>query len=126
MDIIGTYEMSELVVGNVWNVWCRKYTLWGLIEAFELLQMPEILKAASRHMDHLMTEVGPGKIEIINTGNFVGLPSSSILTPLVKLYVLSQEQKYLDYAEYIVENWASKKGFPPDIIAQGFEWTTSS
>ncbi len=116
---IGTYEHSDLVEGNVWNVWCRKYTLWGLVEAYELLEMPEILEAAQRHMDHLMTEVGPNKVPITRTGNFVGLPSSSILSPLVLLYRITGEQRYLDYAIYIVENWASDPGNPPDIVNQG-------
>ncbi|MEM1137938.1 MAG: beta-L-arabinofuranosidase domain-containing protein [Bacteroidota bacterium] len=116
---IGTYRNSAFVTGNTWNVWCRKYTLWGLVEAYEILGEAKILEAAKRHMDHLMIEVGSGKIEMVNTGNFVGLPSSSILTPLVKLYLHTSEQKYLDYAVYIIDNWGLNVGNPPDIISKG-------
>ncbi|WP_339917805.1 beta-L-arabinofuranosidase domain-containing protein [Yeosuana marina] len=116
---IGSYKNSAYVEGDVWNVWNRKYTLWGLVEAYELLKDPNILKAAQGMMDQLMTEVGPDKVQIVDTGNFYGLPSSSILTPLVKLYVETGEVKYLDFAEYIVANWESEPGNPPAIVEKG-------
>ena len=120
---IGSYQHSAYVEGDVWNVWNRKYALWGLVESYELLKDPAILKAAQGMMDQLMTEVGPGKVSIVNTGNFYGLPSSSILTPLVKLYVDTQDKKYLDYAEYIVANWHSVEGNPPAIVQKGLTGT---
>ncbi len=120
---IGSYKNSAFVSGNVWNVWNRKYALWGLVEAYQTLQDPKVLTAAQRMMDHLMTEVGPGKVEMVDTGNFYGLPSSSILTPLVKLYLYSGEQKYLDYAEYIVQNWESVPDSPPAILRKGLTGT---
>ena len=120
---IGSYKNSAFVSGNVWNVWNRKYALWGLVEAYQTLQDPKVLAAAQRMMDHLMTEVGPGKVEVVDTGNFYGLPSSSILTPLVKLYLYSGEKKYLDYAEYIVQSWESVPGSPPAIVQKGLTKT---
>ena len=116
---IGSYKDAAFVEGDVWNVWNEKYTLWGLVESYELLKDPAILKAAEGMMDHLMTIVGPGKISIVNTGNFYGLPSSSILTPLVKLYLNTKEKKYLDYSNYIVNEWHSVDGNPPHIVEKG-------
>ena len=116
---IGTYHDSSFVEGNCWNVWCRKYTLWGLVDAYEMLADPKILSAACRFVDHLITEVGPGAVDMVKTGNFVGLPSSSILTPLIKLYRLSGEWRYMEYARYIVEQWSKFPGDPPDIVNQG-------
>lgn len=116
---LGTYHDSASVEGNVWNVWCQKYTLWGLLDAYELLGDKKILDAARRHIDHLMTEVGPGGIDIVKTGNFFGLPSSSILTPLLKLYRHTNDERYLDYARYIVAQWSKFPGSPPDIVNQG-------
>ena len=46
---------------------------------------------------------GEGKREItVVTRHWRGLNSSSILEPIVRLYNLTGEQKYFDYAEYIV------------------------
>jgi len=99
---IGTYSKTDMTKGG-WNIWGMKYTLWALLEAHDLLGDPEFLAAAQRQMDYLMTFVGPGKTEIADTGNFNGLPSSSILQPLVKLYRDTGEQRYLDFAKYIAD-----------------------
>lgn len=102
-----------------WNVWCRKYTLWGLLEAHALLGDEAILEAARRFMDHLASQVGPGGWDIIRTGQFAGLPSTSILTPVLFLYRRSGEQRYLDYARYIVEQWSANPQGPPDLLRKG-------
>lgn len=116
---IGSYKNSAFVEGDVWNVWNRKYALWGLIEAYEVLGDSIILESAKRMMNHLMTEVGPKKVSMVDTGNFYGLPSSSILTPLIKLYKNTNNQEYLNYAEYIVKNWNAIPDSPPSILQKG-------
>jgi hypothetical protein len=116
---IGTYYDPGFVVGSCWNVWCQKYTLWGLLDAYELLGDPEILTAASRFMDHLMTLVGPGKIDIVKTGKLHGQPSTSILTPVIKLYEHTKDKRYLQYARYIVGQWSKFPDSPPDFLNKG-------
>ena len=37
-----------------WNVWCRKYTLWGLIECAELTDNKTILNAAHSLLTNLI------------------------------------------------------------------------
>jgi hypothetical protein len=66
-----------------------------------------------------MSEVGPGKVDIIRTGNFYGMPSTSILYPIVKLYNATGEEKYLNYAKYIVNQWAQHPEGLPDILNKG-------
>ena len=120
---IGTYHQSgflKSVEGRQnWNVWCRKYTLWGLLDVYELLEDPALLEAAMHLVDHLMTEVGPEAVSIVETGRFHGMPSSSILTPLLKLYRLTGKERYLDYAQYIVKEWSSRENEPPDLVRKG-------
>jgi len=67
---IGTYTDSKKYGPHTWNIWCRKYTLWGLLEAWHLLDDDTILEAAARFMDHLMTEIGPERDDICQTGQF--------------------------------------------------------
>lgn len=117
---LGTYKHSDFFRGNTWNVWSRKYTLWGLMEARDLLgDEPPILPAAEKFMDHLRSEVGPGHMPISETGNFYGLPSTSILTPLLMLYRASGEPRDLDYARYIVQQWTQHPAGLPDVLRKG-------
>jgi len=117
---LGTYKHSDFFGKTTWNIWCRKYTLWGLLEAHELLgDEPASLPAAKRFTDHLMAEVGPGHAPIIETGHFYGLPSTSILTPVLRLYRATGEQRYLDYARYITDQWTRHPAGPPDVLRKG-------
>ena len=59
-----------------------------------------------RHADYIVGRIGDekeGKIEINTaTDHWGGLNSSSILEPFVRLYNLTGEKRYLDFADYIV------------------------
>jgi hypothetical protein len=121
---LGTYQNPDFIIppgeqGMNWNIWGRKYVLWGLIEAWRLLEDPRILEGAAGLVDHLLTQVGPGRTDLIRTGAMFGLPSTSILTPVVMLYEATEEPRYLDFAEYIVEQWARHPAGPPDILHKG-------
>lgn len=118
---LGTYSHSDFVGRGTWNVWSRKYTLWGLLAAAELLDDETAVKAAARFIDHLMTEVGPKGVSIVETGFFEGLPSSSILGPVVALHRATGRPEYLDYAHSIVDAWSSRPGLPPDALRKGLD-----
>ncbi|MDD2797143.1 MAG: glycoside hydrolase family 127 protein [Bacteroidales bacterium] len=118
---IGTYSHPDFVKGDNWNVWCHKYTLWGLVEAYSLLKDPVILKSAERFANHLIQAVGPNAEDIIQTGNFYGMPSCSILYPMVQLYNATGNRKYLDYSEYIVTQWSKHPAGLPEILNNGLK-----
>ena len=118
---IGTYRDSTFYGPGTWNIWSRKYTLWGLLECHQITGKQEILDAAIRFCDHLMSEVGPGNHDIIRTGQFNGLPSTSILTPVVMLYRETGEKRFLDFARHIVVQWSRHPDGPPDILRKGLE-----
>lgn len=116
---LGTYRHSTFAGPTTWNIWCRKYTLWGLLEAAELLGDERILSAGRRFMDHLASEFGPGTSNIIETGHFYGLPSTSILTPVVMLYRAGGHPRDLEYARYLVDQWSRHPEGPPDLLRRG-------
>ena len=95
-----------------WDMWSRKYVLLGMQYYLEICTdeafAARILKSMCAQVDYIMAHVGEkeeGKLPInTTTGNWRGLNSSSILEPVVRLYDLTGEQKYLDFAAYIVEN----------------------
>jgi len=99
-----------------WDIWGRKYTLLGLLACYDQSGDKKILNSAVRLVDHLMTEVGPGKTDIVKTGNYRGMPSSSILEPVVLLYRRTGEERFLDFAKYIVRQWETPNG--PQLISK--------
>jgi DUF1680 family protein len=110
---IGNYSDSAQL--HEWDIWGRKYTLLGLLAYYDLTGDKPALKASCRLADNLLTQVGPGKVKIVKTGNYRGMPSCSILEPMVYLYRRTGEKKYLDFAEYIVEQWETPDG--PKLIS---------
>ena len=99
-----------------WNIWCRKYTLWGLIEAHRLLGDEHILQAAEKLALHLIHSLHERDIRLGSTGTFEGIPSGSILKPMVLLYRVTQNETYLNFAREIAEDWKREDGQSPNLI----------
>ena len=122
-DLMAT-QTADGYIGNYapdaqlqqWDVWGRKYSTLGLIAWYDLSGDKKALTAACKVIDHLLTQVGPGKINIVETGNYVGMASSSILEPVIYLYNRTKELRYLDFANYIVGQWETDKG--PRLISK--------
>lgn len=111
---IGNYGPEHQL--EQWDVWGRKYTMLGLISWYDLSGDGKALEAACRVLDHLMTQVGPGLTDIVATGNYVGMPSTSVLEPVMYLYNRTRNPRYLDFAEYIVRQWEKEDG--PQLIGK--------
>lgn len=106
---ISTYTVEEEFSG--WDIWCRKYVLLGMEYFLEICKeealKERIIASMKGQADYILSKIGAeeGKRSITTSAIFWrGLSASSILEPMVRLYNLTQEQKYLDFAEYIVES----------------------
>ena len=96
---------------DAWDLWCRKYVLLGMQYYLEICEDKElsaqIVESMCRQVDYIMTKIGEkteGKNRITEaTRHWRGLNSSSILEPIVRLYNITKEQKYFDFATYIVD-----------------------
>ena len=124
---IGTYKNSENFMspppsGKIveemgwdcdwnWNIWCRKYTLWGLLECYDITGDEKILKACRRLADNLITELEKNNKRLGETGTFKGLPSCSILKPMLILYRITENEEYLSFCLDFVKDWEN-----PDIM----------
>ncbi len=122
-NLIAT-QTSEGYIGNYapgsqlkqWDIWGRKYVMLGLLRYHDITGNKKALKAARKEADYLLTQVGPGKVNIIETGNYHGMASSSVLEPVMMLYNKTKQEKYLDFAKYIVRQWETPEG--PQLIAK--------
>ena len=114
---IGDYDEKHQLKG--WDVWGRKYTLLGLIKWYWETGDKNALKSATRLLDYTMTQVGPGKKSILDCGEYVGMPPSSILEPTMFMYQITKQERYLDFAKYIAEELNKPDG--PQLITNANE-----
>lgn len=96
---------------RAWDIWCRKYVILGMEYYLEICRdaklRDEIIGFISRAADYIINHIGRGEGKIhINraTNHWLGLNSSSILEPMVRLYNLTGDHRYFDFCEYIVES----------------------
>ena len=105
---ISSYPLNKEL--NAWDLWCRKYVLLGMQYFLEICHDQDltmrIVHSMCRQVDYLMTklgDIGEKKIPITKaSGTWRGLNSSSILEPVVRLYNITGEKKYFDFATHIV------------------------
>lgn len=114
---IGNYADSCRLQG--WDVWGSKYTLLGLLAWYDITQDKKTLKAAKQLADNVLSKIGPEKANIVTLGLYRGMPASSILEPIMLLYNRTGEQRYLDFAEYIVAQWETPEG--PQLISKALK-----
>ena len=102
---VSTYSREGEMDG--WDLWGRKYVLLGMQYFLEICGDAElrarIVDSMIRQTDAIMRVIGEGKKPITAaTRHWRGLNSSSILEPVVRLYSITGEKRFLDFAEYIV------------------------
>jgi DUF1680 family protein len=119
---IGNY--SENARLTEWDIWGSKYTLLGLLSYYDLTGDTTALKSSCRLADNLLSLLGPGKTNIVKTGNYRGMPSSSVLEPIIYLYRRTEDQRYLEFAKYIVAEWETPDG--PNLIGKALSGTSVS
>ena len=116
--------------GENGDLWERKYVMLGLDEYYRWVeQNPAVLEALKKHADCLIAQIGHApKTEIVDLGwsaTNIGheachIESSTLLEPFMRLYNWTGEQRYLDFASYIVESGGTKHF---DLIQQACDNT---
>ncbi len=112
---LGTYLDKDR--WTEWDVWAHKYNLIGLITYMRYTGNLAPLPACRRMADLLCDTFGdtPGKRDIIKAGWHVGMAPTSVLEPMVLLYRLTGEPRYLRFCQYILRAWEQPDG--PKIIS---------
>jgi|CXWL01.1.fsa_nt_gi DUF1680 family protein len=103
----GIYENAD------WDVWSHKYCLIGLLTYHQYSGNARALQASRKAAD-LLIATFPAKRSILAAGTHEGMAATSVLEPIVLLYRLTGERRYLDFAHYIVKAWDEPKG--PAIV----------
>lgn len=113
-------EKTKPIIGSPckwnWNIWCRKYTLWGLLEVYRATGDTTVLDGARRMADHLIAQLSRLGLKLRQTGTFKGAASCSILKPMLKLHQYTKNRKYLDFATDIVQEWRREDNAIPNLV----------
>ncbi|MBR5473274.1 MAG: glycoside hydrolase family 127 protein [Clostridia bacterium] len=99
-----------------WNIWGIKYTLWALIEAAMYMDDQKILTGAVKLADWVVGKFAADGTRVKDSGVMDGMPSSSILKPMLVLYRITGDQKYLDFGKNIVKEWTREDNERPNLI----------
>ena len=115
--------------GQGWDIWGRKYVMLALAKYWlEIERDDAVVHALIAHTDCLMRQVGPDGSDILACGMHDGMAASSILEPVLLVYRITGEPRYLDYAQWIVSRGGSQqhdifqaaaRGVPPRYIGNG-------
>lgn len=103
---ISTYSIDKEF--NGWDIWSRKYVLVGLQHYYQICKdenkKAKVLSAMIKHADYLISKIGTDKIDILKTSTNIwgGLNSATILEPICELYKITNEKRYLIFAEYLI------------------------
>lgn len=110
---LGTYAQKDRWTS--WDVWIHKYNMLGLLDYYDATGDPAALAACRKIGDLLASTFGPGKRDILKSGEHSGMASASILQPVLMLYRRTGEQRYLDLGRYIAD--ATEQPHGPRIIS---------
>lgn len=96
---------------EAWDLWCRKYVLLGMQYFMEIctenVMKDKMIVSMCRQADYIISRIGrkeEGKKPITQaTCIWRGLNSCSLLEPIVRLYSITKNTRYLNFAKYIVE-----------------------
>ena len=116
---LGTYNDPKAVV-ETWNIWGRKYTVWGLVEAYEVTGEARFLDAAEKTLAQLFSMLGDMKLSLRETGAVNGVASCSLLQPLVILQRHRPSDANMARIKSIVADWDRKDNAPPNLVANAF------
>jgi DUF1680 family protein len=112
---LGTYLPADHWTS--WDVWAHKYDLLGLLSYYAATGYKPALITSRKIGDLLCSTFGtkPGQLDLVKAGYHVGMAPCSVLEPMTDLYRFTGEQKYLDFCNYIIEDYETPAG--PKIIS---------
>lgn len=107
---IATYDIAHEFHG--WDIWNRKYVMIGMEYFFDICRdealKTTILQSLCRQMNALTDKLGPGKKPVCLASDlYRGLNSCSILEAIVRLYRMTGETEYLNFALDIAKSGGS-------------------
>lgn len=103
------------------DIWERKYVLLGLSQYYKWVEQdPKVLEAMIKEGESIVDQVGHApKTEISTLGwSVTRIESYSVLEPMMRLYFITGEKKFLDFAKYLIDDGGCKgKNIFEEVLA---------
>ncbi|MFT3901898.1 MAG: glycoside hydrolase family 127 protein [Niabella sp.] len=111
---LGTYLPENY--WTAWDVWVHKYDIYGILAYYKAVGDKKALDAAIKIGDLLCKNFGegPGQKNIIKAGSHVGMAATSVIDPMLDLYIYTNDTKYLNFCNYVIKAYNSEGG--PAIV----------
>jgi len=113
---LGTYSKSLRITNNKishqysWDVWNLSYMVLGLIEVHRFFPNIKYSNAAKKIGELFLKTFGDGQNLITDYGTRKGISATIILDPVVELYQLTKDERYLKFCELIIKEIDEKNG----------------
>lgn len=125
---LGTYSPDRRITNKnatthntSWDAWNLSYMVLGLLEVNKYFPNEKYLHAAKKIGNLFLETFGDGKGNITDYGTRKGMSATIILEPAVELYKVTGDQRYLDFAEWVIRKIEEKEGFR--IISESLKKT---
>ena len=101
-----------------WNLWNRKYCIWGMFMAYKATGDQAILASVVAQLDNWIDIVRRSGVPLCDMGavEMRGMPPMSILKPLLMIYEETGNRKYLDFASEMLPYWDRADGERPNFF----------
>ena len=101
-----------------WNLWNRKYCIWGMFMAYKATGDRAILASVEAQLDNWIDTVRRVGVPLCDTGAAAmnGMPPMSMLKPLLMVYEETGKRKYLDFATEMLPLWDREDGRCPNFF----------
>ncbi len=127
---LGTYSPARRITNRYatthatsWDVWNLSYMVLGLLEVNKYFPDAKYRNAALKTGELFLKTFGEGKADITGYGTRKGMSATILLEPVVELFNLTGDNRFLDFAEWIVRKMEEKEGFR--IISESLKKTDS-
>jgi DUF1680 family protein len=114
---LGTYSPARRITNHQalthsgsWDVWNLSYIVIGLLEVHRYFPNEDYLKAAKKIGELFLENFGDGKQNITGFGTRRGISATVILDPVLELYRVTGDKRYLDFTYQVIRQMEEKDG----------------
>jgi DUF1680 family protein len=86
-----------------WDTWNLSYMTMGLLQIYQYHPDEKYLGAAKKIGELFLKTFGDGSHDITEYGTRHGVSATIILEPVVALYKVTKDKRYLDFAELVIK-----------------------